>query len=72
MRIHLRANSADSRHVHMTLFVNGANCGELCMTVEEANQFHAILAVGCSRLLDERFVSSGNFGDPSPSKENSP
>ena len=60
MKIHLRAISASDSHVRFTVFVNGANCGELCMRVSEAHAFHQVVANGCRDPLDD-FVSSGHW-----------
>jgi len=40
MKIHLRGDSADGIHTRFTVFMNGANCGQLTMTEEEAVFFH--------------------------------
>lgn len=58
MKIHLRFDASDAEHTRFTLFINGANTGQLCMTTEEAVTFHHIVQNGCSNLLDS-FVSSG-------------
>lgn len=39
-KIHLRADSANGAHTKITVFCNGANCGQLTMTEEEATFFH--------------------------------
>lgn len=40
MKIHLRADEANGTHTRFTVFMNGGNCGQLCMTEEEATCFH--------------------------------
>jgi hypothetical protein len=35
MRIRIRVDKRNSRHVHFTVFVNGANCGTLCVCADE-------------------------------------
>ena len=63
MKLHMRANDTNAVHTRFTVFVNGANAGTLCMTVEEANTFHQIVAAGCVPRFDN-FVSSGDWGNP--------
>ena len=70
MRIHLRADEANGTHTRFTVFVNGANCGELCMREEEAIFFHEVvlrstyklpsLMVGDQGFLDQ-YDSSGHW-----------
>lgn len=57
MKIHLRFDASNAEHTCATLFLNGKNCGQLCMGTEDVVVFHDILAVGC-RAVDQ-FVSSG-------------
>ena len=40
MKFHLRADEANGTHTKITVFANGGNCGQLCMTEEEALFFH--------------------------------
>ena len=40
MKVHFRADSADGTHTKFTVFMNGANCGQLCMREYEAIFFH--------------------------------
>ena len=60
MRVHLRANSTDS-HTRFTVFVNGANAGELCMREDEAVAFYMIVWNGM--LPVDEFVGSGSWGE---------
>jgi len=60
--IHLRADSANGKHTRFTVFVNGANCGQLCMLEDEAILFHDALTFG-RYLTPEEIVSSGFWTD---------
>lgn len=60
MKIHLRADSADGTHTHFTVFMNGANCGQLCMRQEEAHFFYMTVAKS-SWLKDGEFLGSGHW-----------
>lgn len=57
MRVHIRYDEGNFQHQHITLFINGKNCGKLCMGFEEAHIFSTILKNGCDPLFDE-FVNS--------------
>lgn len=43
MKFHLRADEANGTHTKITVFANGANCGQLCMNEEEALFFHDMI-----------------------------
>ena len=43
MKFHLRADEATGTHTRFTVFAKGANCGQLCMTEEEAVFFHDMM-----------------------------
>jgi hypothetical protein len=60
MRIHLRGDSVSPKHTRFTVFMNGANCGELCMDNEEAVTFMAAVARGC---VNEAFERTGSWPD---------
>lgn len=47
MTLHLRFDSANPAHTRMTLFVNGASAGQLCMRPDEADAFQLALERGC-------------------------
>lgn len=51
MNIHLRTQSRNSEHERLTLFINGTNTGELCMSPREAANLTTILAFGCAQEL---------------------
>ena len=46
MNFHIRIDSKNTRHVHFTMFANGAYCGRLTMTVEEFEAFKTMLRIG--------------------------
>lgn len=43
-KVHLKADSANGVHTRFTIFMNGANCGQLCMREDEAIFFHDLVA----------------------------
>jgi len=43
MKLCLIADEANGVHTKFTVFMNGANCGQLCMTEEEAVFFHQVV-----------------------------
>ncbi len=47
MNIHLRTQNRNSEHERITVFVNGKNAGELCMSPRECGQFAKIVKTGC-------------------------
>jgi hypothetical protein len=55
MTCHIRIDRVDT-HAHLTVFMNGANAGHLCMTPEEARAFIATMRLGPFnlRLSDSR------------------
>jgi hypothetical protein len=59
-KIHLRADYADGTHTKFTVFCNGANCGQLCMTQEEAIYFHHIVMLS-KYLRHAEVKSSGKW-----------
>lgn len=32
MRLHIRIESENSQHAHLTVFIDGENCGSLCVS----------------------------------------
>jgi hypothetical protein len=39
MMFHFRLDQKTPAHIRFTVFANGANCGQLCMTGDEAHAF---------------------------------
>lgn len=71
MKVHLRCDQFNIKHATVTLFLNGANCGQLKVTVAESIWLCHILHKGCESLSPEgkipfEFVSSGDFPHPIP------
>ena len=50
MRLHIRVDARNEQHVHFSVFMNGAYCGRLTMTVEEFGTFRAMLAAGSTSV----------------------
>jgi len=59
MKVHLRADEANGTHTRFTVFMNGANCGQLCMTEEEAAYFHGVFLSTNYKTSEDHIVSSG-------------
>ena len=60
MKITLRADEANGTHTRFTVFMNGGNCGQLCMREDEAGAFYMIISNGVHPKLDE-FVGKGKW-----------
>ena len=68
MNIILRANSVNETHTKFTVFINKANCGELCMLEKDAVTFYFIVANGCYKSLDT-FLGKGTWERKKDSSE---
>jgi len=62
-RFVFRVSERNPRHVHFTVFANGANCGNLVMTKDEFMNFCVYLEEGQADLTVEEQYS---FLSPSP------
>lgn len=58
MKIHMRFDDSNPTHTRFTIFIDGKNCGQLCMGTEESVRFHNIVNDGCIPPFEE-FISSG-------------
>jgi|GEM_PF-5372890 len=61
MKIHLRADSANGEHTTFTVFMNGANCGQLRMREEVAIFFHEVVLRSTYKLPHDEYISSGHW-----------
>jgi len=61
MKIHLRADEADGQHTKFTIFMNGANCGQLVMNEDEAVFFHDLVMLTGYKLSTDELISSGRW-----------
>lgn len=68
MKITLKANDTNEQHTHFTIFVNGQNCGDLCMTPNDARAFYMIVRNGCHPELDQ-FLGRGHWDEASEQEE---
>ena len=59
-RINLRADEANGQHTKVTVFMNGANCGQLIMREEEAVFFHHVVMMSAYSKPGE-VTSSGKW-----------
>ena len=59
MRVHLRADEANGTHTRVTVFMNGGNCGQLCMREEEAIFFHETFMRSKYKTPEDEIVTSG-------------
>lgn len=60
MNVVLRADDANGVYTRFTVFVNGANCGQLCMRDKEAIAFYLIVLGGCLPTMDQ-FLGKGKW-----------
>ena len=60
MKIHLRADSANGSHTRLTIFMNGARCGQLTMREDEAVFFHHTI-MQSNWIREGEAVSSGTW-----------
>mgnify|MGYP001599406432 CR=1 FL=1 len=59
MKLHIRLDQSHASHTRFTVFVNGANCGQLCMRTEhDVVHFLMILRHGLSDSLDS-YIETG-------------
>ncbi|TET82596.1 hypothetical protein E3J38_01900 [candidate division TA06 bacterium] len=77
MKIHLRIDSSNMRHTKCTVFLNGANCGQLTTTTDEFANLHQIINLGCADF--DEFNSTGELyaeeeksSDPLANNSNAP
>ncbi len=64
MKVHLRADEATKQHTKFTVFMNEKNCGQLCMSEEEAIFFHDTFMFSQYKTSEDSFVSSGVWWVP--------
>jgi hypothetical protein len=69
MKIHLRADEASGQHTRFTVFMNGANCGQLCMREDEAVHFHEMVTRSEYKLPEDEYFSSGRWIKKDDGKE---
>jgi hypothetical protein len=60
MKLHFRADEANGYHTTITVFANGANCGQLRMTESEAIYFHLLVTMSTYSKPGE-VISSGKW-----------
>ena len=60
VRLHLRADEANGTHTKVTVFMNGQNCGQLCMSEEQAIYFHHTVTMSHYTKPGE-VISSGKW-----------
>jgi len=60
MNIHLRADHTNPEHTRFTVFIDGKNCGQLCLGTEDARSFYMLVQNGKHPELDT-FVGSGHW-----------
>lgn len=68
MDIHLRADHTTPGHTTFTVFINGANCGQLIMRTGEAASLHQIVSMGCAKFVD-KFTSTGEWESEDADRE---
>ena len=64
MEIHHRIDDSNLRHTRFTTFIDGANCGQLCMLTKDVPAWFMIVRHGASlhgpKALDT-YVETGTF-----------
>lgn len=53
MKIHWRIDESNITHTRLTLFLNGQNCGQLCIGTDDVVSFLMIQQNGHHREIDE-------------------
>ena len=61
----LRVDDTNPRHVHFSVFANGALCGKLCMTPDEYSKFAITLLVGADHHPEVEARAETATGNPS-------
>jgi len=61
MKVYLRADEANGTHTKFTVFMNGANCGQLIMTEAEAVFIHDVILRTKHRIEGDELRSSGRW-----------
>ena len=61
MKLHLRADEANGTHTKFTVFLNEANCGQLCMREKEAIYFHELILRSNYKIPGDETFSSGKW-----------
>ena len=67
--LRLRVDDTNPRHVHFSVFANGARCGKLCMTVDEYSKFASVLLIGANRHPQVDASAETATGDPGIGEE---
>lgn len=62
MKIHLHYHDSNETHTRITVFIDGANCGELCLNTKDIVTFQLIICAGCVLKMDH-FISTGRIWD---------
>ncbi len=67
MKLHIRLDYSNAQHTGLTVFSNGANCGQLIMRTEhEVVHFLMILRHGLSDSLDSYVETGTLYEAPKP------
>jgi hypothetical protein len=61
MKVHLRGDEIDDTTVKFTVFINDTNCGQLCMSKEEAIYFHDLVVLTDYKIPEDILYSSGKW-----------
>jgi len=75
MKIHVRIDESNPTHTRMTLFLNGQNCGQLCVGTEDIPTMKRVFANGMNPYTvddeGDEYVESGKmfYGKEAPCEE---
>lgn len=61
MKIILRLDDVTPEHIHETVFINGANCGQLCFRHGEYQTFVAALMLGAKHMTQSWPPDAGSL-----------
>lgn len=62
MRIHLRLDSVSGAHIRQTVFIDGGNCGALCLRHGEYQMFVTALLLGAGGMAGHVTVEVDPIG----------
>lgn len=48
--VHIRYDTGNPEHQHLTVFIDGKNCGKLCLGQSDVALFDALISKGCDAI----------------------
>lgn len=62
MKLHVREDEVNEVHVRVSIFIDGASVGQLCMTTEAYNEFRLCLEAGWTVRHGYQYTQANNAG----------